>query len=104
MRQLATALGVPDGVLAKAPSPNLWPDQKAKAELGADYNVIDLILWGIEHWWNTDDIAKDLGLPKEFVENIYQRWRGSEHKRCTPIIPKLLFRTVSHDFRLPYNP
>ena len=26
-----------------------------------------------------------------------------EHKRRTPLVPKLFLRTVDHDFRLPYN-
>jgi len=96
-------LGIPREIVAKPPSPDLWPDQKARNELGADYDVLDLILWGIEHWWTIDEIAKALQLSNDFVKSVYERWRLTEHKRRTPLVPKLLLRTVGHDFRLPYN-
>jgi len=96
-------LGIPREIVAKPPSPDLWPDQKARNELGADYDVLDLILWGIEHWWTIDEIAKALQLSNDFVKSVYERWRLTEHKRRIPLVPKLLLRTVGHDFRLPYN-
>jgi len=97
-------LGVPTEIVAKRPSPDLWPDQQASQELGADYDVLDLVLWGIEHWWSTDKIASELQLPEKFVKNVVEKWKLAEHKRRTPLIPKLFFRTVGHDFRLPYMP
>ena len=102
--QLASNLGVPTEIIAKPPSPDLWPNQKANEELGADYDVLDLVLWGIEHWWQTDEIASELQLSEEFVKSVVKRWELAEHKRRTPLTQKLFFRTVGHDFRLPYNP
>lgn len=88
----------------KTPSPDLWPDQKAKSELGADYDLLDLILWGIEHWWKISEITKALRISEEFAQKICDRWKSAEHKRRTPLVPKLFLRTVGHDFRLPYSP
>ncbi len=95
---------MPERIVCKAPSPDLWPDQNAKSELGADYDLLDLILWGIEHWWKTEEIAQALNISEEFTRKIYDRWRSAEHKRRTPLTPKLFLRTVGHDFRLPYTP
>jgi NH3-dependent NAD+ synthetase len=64
---------------------------------------MDLILYGFEHWWNTNEIAKELEVSIEFVDKIYHRWKKMEHKRRIPLVPKLFLRTVGHDFRLPYN-
>jgi NAD+ synthase len=104
VRQIAAALEVPQRIVCKAPSPDLWPDQSAKDELGADYDLLDLVLWGIEHWWKTEEIAQALNISEEFIRKIHGRWRSAEHKRRTPLTPKLFLRTVGHDFRLPYTP
>ncbi|MBS7649879.1 MAG: NAD(+) synthase [Candidatus Bathyarchaeia archaeon] len=101
VKQLAEALGIPKEIIAKPPSPDLWPDHQAKDELGADYELLDLILWGVEHWWTPVDIAEELGVSKDFVEKIFERWRANEHKRRPPLAPKLSYRTVGHDFRIP---
>jgi len=86
--QLGTSLKIPNEIIVKPPSPDLWPDQQAKSELGADYKLLDLILWGIEHRWTAPDIAEALDLPREFIDKIFWRWRNSEHKRRTPFVPK----------------
>ena len=46
VRQLAVAVGVPRGVIAKAPSADLWPDQTDEVEGGFSYPLLDRIL----HW------------------------------------------------------
>lgn len=103
VRQIANNIDIPKEIISKPASPDLWSEQSAKTELGADYDILDLILYGLEHWWDTKEIAKELEISIEFVEKIYNRWKRMEHKRRTPLIPKLFLRTVGHDFRLPYN-
>jgi NAD+ synthase len=103
VRQIAGFLGIPKEIIMKPASPDLWPEQTAKTELGADYDTLDLILYGLEHWWSINEITKALDVSKELVEKTYNRWKRTEHKRRTPLIPKLFLRTVGHDFRLPYN-
>lgn len=61
------------------------------------------MLYGFEHWWSKEDISKELGVSKDFVDKIHSQWKRTEHKRRTPLTPKLFLRTVGHDFRLTYN-
>lgn len=100
--QLAQHIGLPNEIVTKPPSPNLWPNHFAEEELGIKYEILDLILYGLEHFMETDYIAKQLGVSIELVEGVKRRWLGNEHKRRMPLTVKLSYRTVGADFRLPH--
>ncbi|MEM3823712.1 MAG: NAD+ synthase [Candidatus Bathyarchaeia archaeon] len=101
VRKLAKHIGIPEEILAKPPSPALWPGQLAETELGIKYDTLDLILYGLEHFMETKDIAQQLGVEKALVERIKNRWLSMEHKRRMLLTTKLEYRTVGADFRLP---
>jgi NAD+ synthase len=101
VRELARHLGLPDRIYSKPASPELWPGQTAKAELGLEYDQLDAILWGLERWMGSADIAVDTGLPVRTIEEVRSRWTGSEHKRRPPLALKSGYRTVGSDMRLP---
>ncbi|MEM3695357.1 MAG: NAD+ synthase [Candidatus Bathyarchaeia archaeon] len=101
VRKLARHIGVPEEIVAKPPSPGLWPGQFAEEELGVKYEILDLILYGLEHFMETKDIANQLGLKEDFVERVKRRWLVTEHKRRMPLTTKIEYRTVNADFRLP---
>ena len=49
VRQLAVALGVPDAIVRKAPSADLWPGQTDEHEGGFSYPVLDrLLFWRVD--------------------------------------------------------
>jgi NAD+ synthase len=104
VRQLAKHMGIPKAVINKPSTPALWPSQTAEEEIGISYKKLDLILYGLEHFMETSQIAKQLLLPTKKVESIKRRWLNTEHKRRMPLAPKLAFRTIGKDFRLPYDP
>lgn len=101
VRKLAKHIGVPDEIVDKPPSPMLWPGQTAEEEIGVKYELLDLILYGLEHFMKTDEIAEQLNIEKELVERIEKRWKNMEHKRRPPLTTKIQYRTVGFDFRLP---
>jgi NAD+ synthase len=103
VRQLAEYIGIPGAIIEKPSTPALWPDQTAEQEIGMPYEKLDLILCGLEHFMEIPQIAEQLSVPVKTVESIKKRWLDTEHKRRTPLSPKLAFRTVSKDFRLPYD-
>jgi NAD+ synthase len=102
VRQLALHIGVPAEIVTKPPSPRLWPDQLAEEELGVKYETLDLILFGLEHFMTSEEIAEQLELPVKIVNAIKRRWLATEHKRRLPITAKIGYRTVGKDFRLPH--
>ena len=104
VRKLASHIGIPKEIVDKPPSPNLWPGQLAEKELGLKYEILDLILYGLEHFMKTEEIAEQLNINKELVEKVKQRWLLSEHKRRVLLTVKLGYRTIGKDFRLPRDP
>jgi len=102
VRQLARHIGVPKEIVEKPPAPNLWPGQLAEEELGIRYEVLDLILYGLEHFMTPREVVREVNVPVELVEMVLRRWRASEHKRRMPPCVKLEYRTVGMDFRLPH--
>lgn len=104
VQKLAKHVGIPKEIIEKPPSPSLWPGQFAEKELGIRYETLDLILYGLEHFMETEEIANQLGINREVVKRIKQRWLLTEHKRRVLLTPKLEYRTVGADFRLPRDP
>ena len=101
VRKLAIHLGIPRELALKLSTPALWPNQTAENELGIRYETLDLILYGLERFMTTNEIAEQLDIQKAIVEAIKSRWLANEHKRRMPLAPKIGFRTVGNDFRLP---
>jgi NAD+ synthase len=103
VQKLARHIGIPEEMVEKPPSPALWPGQTAEEELGLKYETLDLILYGLEHFMKTEEIAEQLGLQKALVERVKKRWQNMEHKRRMPLTTKLQYRTVGFDFRIPFT-
>jgi len=101
VRKLAEHIGIPTELAMKTSTPALWPNQSAESELGIKYDVLDLILFGIERFMGTKEIAAQLSIDERIVEGVKRRWLEAEHKRRMPLTPKLEYRTVGTDFRLP---
>jgi NAD+ synthase len=100
VQKLAKYLGVPQAIIAKQPSPSLWPGQTAEGELGVNYAILDLILFGLEHFMTTGEIAEKMRIKKELVERVKSRWLSAEHKRRLLLTAKFEYRTIGTDFRL----
>ncbi len=101
VRQLAEYIGVPKELAIKPSTPSLWPNQLAETELEIKYETLDLILYGLERFMETKDIAEQLKLNEAIVKKVKNRWLSTEHKRRMPLAPKLEYRTVGADLRLP---
>ncbi len=101
LRELALLLGVPDVVVAKPPTADLWVGQTDEGELGFTYAEADLTLY---HLVDRRLRAADLiaaGFDATLVNGIRERVRRSHYKRVMPLIAKVSLRTVGHDFLYP---
>lgn len=103
VRMLAQHMGLPEGIVTKPSSPRLWPGQVAEEELEVKYETLDLILFGLERFMKTKEVAEQLDIKKELVEKVKHKWLSMEHKRRIPITTKISYRTVGFDFRLPHT-
>jgi NAD+ synthase len=99
VRQLAAYLGVPDSIILKPPSADLWENQTDEGELGFSYLDVDRLLhFMVDHRYTLDQL-KALGFTDEFIESVSRRIIRNQYKRRMPIILKLGNRTVGIDFR-----
>jgi NAD+ synthase len=101
IRQLAVALGVPDAIVRKPPTADLWPGQTDEIEGGFSYPVLDrLLFWRIDKRRSMEEMA-ELGFEPALVERVDRLVAGSEFKRQVPPIAKLGPRTAGVDYLYP---
>ena len=101
VRQMAAAVGVPDAIIAKAPSADLWPDQTDEGEGEFSYPLLDrLLFWRIDKRRSIDEVVA-LGFERALVERVDRMVAGAEFKRQVPPIAKLGPRTAGVDYLYP---
>jgi len=99
VRELAKQIGVPQKIIEKVPTAGLWEGQTDEGEMGIAYEDLDQILIGFELNLSTEDIVHRTKLSEELVDKVWKMHRASVHKRKTPLIPKLGYRTIGLDWR-----
>jgi NAD+ synthase len=99
--QLAEAVGVPESILKKAPSADLWVGQISEDELGLKYREVDILLYYMIDCRETDDELAARGFDKDYIARTRTRIRNAQFKRMPPVIAKIAARTINTDFRYP---
>jgi NAD+ synthase len=99
IQPLAEYLGVPDEIVAKAPSGDLWVGQTDADELGFTYAEVDrLMVLLVDRRWRRCELL-GAGFEAEFIDRVATRIRRNHYKRRMPVIAKLSQRTMDRDFR-----
>jgi NAD+ synthase len=98
LRQLARALGVPQVIVDKAPTADLWAGQTDEGELGFTYAEVDKLLYLLVDERYTPDECVEAGFERKFVDVVVKRIQRYHYKRVMPPIAKLGNRTVGYDF------
>lgn len=99
VRQLAAYLGVPEPIIVKPPSADLWEDQTDEDELGFNYLDVDRLLYYMIDRQYTLEQLQALQFDDAFIRQVSQRIIRNQYKRTMPVIIKLSERTVGIDFR-----
>ena len=101
VRQLSAAIGVPEAVISKAPSADLWPGQTDEDEVGFSYAEIDRVLYRlVDRRLSLDEVVAD-GFEPGVVERVDRLIASSEFKRQVPPIAKIGPRTAGIDYLYP---
>jgi NAD+ synthase len=101
VRQLALAVGVPEAILRKAPSADLWPGQTDEGEVGFSYAEVDRILFRlVDRRLSLDEVTAE-GFDRPLIDRIDRMVAGSEFKRQVPPIAKIGPRTAGIDYLYP---
>ncbi len=98
VRQLARDLGLPESILSKAPTADLWQGQTDEGELGFTYAEVDRLLYLLVDERYTPAECISAGFSESFVRAVVERVRRNQFKRVLPPIAKLSNRTVGYDF------
>ncbi len=99
--QIAREIGVPEKIIDKPPTADLWPGQTDENELGFTYADVDLLLYHmVDHRYSRAELI-ETGFDADFVDEVTRRVRNSQFKRRLPLIAKLSTRTITTDFRYP---
>ncbi|MGZ9235536.1 MAG: NAD+ synthase [Anaerolineales bacterium] len=98
VRQLSRALEIPDVIIDKPPSADLWVGQTDEGELGFTYEEVDKLLFLIVDQRYSARECVEEGFDEKFVKSVIERVRRNQFKRMMPPIAKLSNRTIGYDF------
>jgi NAD+ synthase len=99
--ELARYLGVPDSIVSKPPSADLWAGQSDEEELGYSYAELDAVLRAYVEERKTKEMLLESGYDPALIDLIITRIYRNQFKRKMPVIAKLTSRTINHDFNYP---
>ena len=98
---LAREIGVPNSIVTKAPSADLWEGQSDENELGYTYAQMDAVLKRyVEERASKDELLQE-GYEEALVEMVIKKIYFNQFKRRMPLIAKLTSRSINHDFNYP---
>ncbi len=101
LRAVAAELGVPERIIAKPPSADLWPGQTDEGELGASYEDLDRILFAlVDRRWTPARCVR-AGLDPSLVEWVARTVARMEYKRQLAPVAKISLRTPGIDHLYP---
>jgi NAD+ synthase len=98
IRQLSHAMGVPQSIIDKPPSADLWTGQTDESELGFTYETVDKLLYLLVDQRYSPEDCVAAGFQEEFVRSVAIRIRRYQFKRVMPPIAKISSRTIPYDF------
>jgi NAD+ synthase len=98
VRQLSRAMGIPDEIIGKPPSADLWSGQTDEDELGFSYATVDGLLYLLVDERYSPEECVEAGFEKAFVQQVVTRVRRNQFKRMLPPIAKLSNRTIGYDY------
>ena len=86
---LSRYLKIPNELIEKKPSADLWEGQTDEQEMGLTYKEADQVLYRmLEENKKVEEILAE-GFNKDLVDNIVRRMNRSEYKRRMPLIAKI---------------
>ena len=86
---LSRYLKIPNELIEKKPSADLWEGQTDEQEMGLTYKEADQVLYRMLEENKTVEEVLAEGFNKDLVDNIVRRMNRSEHKRRMPLIAKI---------------
>ena len=86
---LSRYLKIPNELIEKKPSADLWEGQTDEQEMGLTYKEADQVMYRLLEENKTVEEVLAEGFNKDLVDNIVRRMNRSEYKRIMPLIAKI---------------
>jgi len=83
VREIAKVLGIPNKIINKPPSAGLWEGQTDENEIGLTYDLLDEILYRIDHFLGLEE------LNEKDVKKVISMMKSAEHKTKMPPMFKI---------------
>jgi NAD+ synthase len=99
VRGLARHLGIPERIIDKVPSADLWQGQSDEADLGFSYGEVDLLLYMMLEKRMDREAVLSAGVSGDFYDRVRKMVVRNQYKRMMPVIAKISGRTPGIDFR-----
>ncbi|HQT93501.1 MAG: hypothetical protein B7Z68_08015 [Acidobacteria bacterium 21-70-11] len=101
---LGRLLGVPEAVVGKPPTADLWPGQTDAGELGFDYPAVDPVLY----WHHEGGLGREAllaaGFPQALVDAALAAYRRNRFKWRPTVVARVSASCINVDRILPRNP
>jgi NAD+ synthase len=98
IRQLSRAYAIPQPIIDKPPSADLWTGQTDEGELGFTYDTVDKLLYLLVDQRYSPEDCIAAGFQEDFVRSVVTRIRRYQFKRVMPPVAKISSRTIPYDF------
>jgi NAD+ synthase len=95
---MARAIGVPEVIISKPPSADLWVGQTDEGELGFTYDEVDQLLYLLIDEESSPEECIKSGYPEQFVKDVISLIRKNAFKRTLPPIAKLGKQELTEEF------
>ena len=87
IRQLAAELDIPESILTKPPSADLWVGQSDEDDLGISYEDVDKILYLLHDEERPSQEVKAMGLPADLIDGLVAKIaRNAFKSRPAPVV------------------
>jgi NAD+ synthase len=102
VRQLARYHGVPEDIVIKKPSADLFPGQTDEGDLGYSYEELDYALFRLVDARENPKLLAESGEVKpELINFCLKKIMSMQFKRQMPHIAMVSFRTINQSFNYP---
>jgi len=101
---LARPVGVPEVVVGKPPTADLWPGQTDADELGFDYLAADPVLFAHHEQGLDRDALRAEGFPAPLVDGVLSAYRRNRFKWRPTVVARVSSSCINIDRILPRNP
>lgn len=99
--ELSRHMGVPEELINKKPSADLWEGQTDEQELGFSYKMADEILYClVEEKLEPNEVVA-LGYDEKIVNTIVRKIKMNQYKRKLPVIANITKRGMGNNFKYP---